>query len=224
MVASLPRPVSPANCHVASFCNYCCPSSFSFWNPETAFISGQFTTSSALGPCNWYWRQIWCEIARCEGTLRALRDTSVLLAWTTMPNFIFNLQVFEPDVSSLGYVIARWYFEADSNLDSSLSPSLLLPLDWFICLWNMANVGNYYLLVPHTARFMCAINNNNNKSNKSNKEYQPQFVPRPRYPLPFLAWNCNENNERVTIKRSWKLAHTLPLSLSLAISLVSDAV
>lgn len=47
----------------------------------------------------------------------------------------------------------------------------------------MANVGNYYLLVPHTARFMCAINNNNNNDNKSNKEYQPQFVPRPRYPL-----------------------------------------
>lgn len=159
MVAPAPPVLfPPANCHVASFCNYCCPflfsSYFSVSNRETAFISGQFTTSSAFGLCNWYWRQIWCEIARCEGTLRALRDTSVLLAWTTMPNFIFNLQVFKPDVSSLGYVIAQWYFEADSNLDSSLSHCSCPSTGLFACeIWQMLAIITY---LCRTLRALCA--------------------------------------------------------------------
>lgn len=59
----------------------------------------------------------------------------LLYIWRANDNAKFHIQPssLKPDVSSLGYVIAQWYFEADSNLDSAIA-SPLLPLDWFICL------------------------------------------------------------------------------------------
>lgn len=86
----------------------------------------------------------------------------LLYIWRANDNAKFHIQPssLKPDVSSLGYVIAQWYFEADSNLDSAIARPLQ---EWghscsstglFACeIWQMLAIITY---LCHTLRALCA--------------------------------------------------------------------
>lgn len=82
----------------------------------------------------------------------------LLYIWRANDSAKFHIQPssLKPDVSSLGYVIAQWYFEADSNLDSAIASPNLPPFSTglFACeIWQMLAIITY---LCRTLRALCA--------------------------------------------------------------------